>query len=205
VNDAFEKALPDIQWLPWQPGRQAVWVSEPLVDDLVLLGHASADLYVQSTAEDADLEVMISEVRPDGQEMYVASGWLRASQRKLDPSESTPLKPRQTHLEADAEPLPPGQWELVRVEIYPFGHVFRAGSRLRVSVSTPGGNKGRWMFDVLQYAQPVTHGISHSAAFPSSLLLPVIPGFPVPTPLAPCPGLRSQPCRPYVPHPNTLW
>ena len=77
VNDSFEQALPDITWAPWQPGRQAVWLTEPLLEDVVLLGPASADLYIQSTADDADLEVMISEVRPDGNEVYITSGWLR--------------------------------------------------------------------------------------------------------------------------------
>lgn len=214
VNGAFERAGARIEWLPWQPGRQAVWLTEPLLEDLTLLGHASADLYIQSTAEDADLEVTISEVRPDGQESYVTSGWLRASRRKLDPAESTELKPRQTHREADAELLPPGRWELVRVEIYPFAHVFRAGSQLRVAVSTPGGNKGRWKFDVLQFDEPVTHAISHSAAFPSSLVLPAIPGLVAPVGLPVCPsvpeagpplaGLRSQFCRDHEPHTNAL-
>jgi len=200
VDDPFEKALPDITWNPWQPDRQVVFASEPLAEDLVLVGHASADLWIQSTAEDADLEVTLSEIRPDGQETYVSSGWLRASQRALAP-ESTPLKPVTTRLEADAAPLPPGEWSLARVEVYPFAHVLRADSRLRVEVSTPGGNKGRWKFDVLQLGN-ATHAVSHSTTHPSSLLLPVIPDIDVPTSLPPCPGLRSQPCREFVPHVN---
>jgi predicted acyl esterase len=199
VHDAFEQALPDIEWLPWKPGRQVVFVSEPLLEDVVMVGHASADLWIQATADDADLEVMLSEVRPDGMETYVQSGWLRASQRALSP-ESTPLRPIQTHREADAAPLPPGEWTSARVEIYPFAHVFRAGSRLRVSVSTPGGNQGRWRYDVLP--THATVAVSHSAAHPSSVLLPVIPDVEVPTPLPPCPSLRSQPCREYVPQLN---
>jgi predicted acyl esterase len=202
VNDAFEKALPDIQWLPEQAGRQVAFVSDPLDQDLVVIGHASADLWIQSSASDADLEILVSEVRPDGMETYVGSGWLRASQRALSP-ESTPLRPVQTHLQADVAPLPPGEWTPVRVEIYPFGHVFRAGSQIRIAVSTPGGNKGLWKFDVLQLGDGVTQAVSHSAAYPSSVLLPVIPGIVVPTPLPPCPGLRSQPCRTYVPTVNT--
>jgi len=188
-------------WTPWRPGRQVVFLGELLEDDVVMAGHASADLWIQSQADDADLEVMLSEVRPDGQEMYVSSGWLRASRRALAP-ESTPLKPVQTHLEADVEPLEPGEWVLARVEIYPFAHVFRAGSRLRVEIATPGGNKGRWKFDVLPLGEGVRHAVSHSSARPSSLLLPVIPGVAVPTTLPPCPSLRSQPCREYVPHVN---
>jgi hypothetical protein len=34
---------------------------------------------------------------------------------------------------------------------------------------------------------------------PSRLVLPVIGGVAVPTPLPPCPGLRGEPCRTYVP------
>jgi predicted acyl esterase len=203
VNEAFEKATPDISWQPEQEGRQVVFLSEPLAEDLSLLGHASADLWIQSSADDADLEVTLSEVRPDGQESYISSGWLRASRRALA-ADSTPLRPRQTQLEADAAPLPAGEWTLARVEIYPFGHVLRAGSRLRVSVSTPGGNKGLWKFEVLQLGEGVTHSVSHSAAHPSSVLLPTIPGLVAPTPLPACPAVRSQPCREHVPHVNAL-
>ena len=111
----------------------------------------------------------------------------------------------QTHLESDVAPLPAGAWTPVRIEIYPFAHALRAGSRLRVSVSTPGANKGRWKFDVLQLGDGVEHGVAHSSAHPSSLLLPVIPDADVPTPLPPCPSLRSQPCRTHLPQPNASW
>jgi hypothetical protein len=201
VNDSFEKALPDIQWLPAVPGRQVVFASEPFVDGVVMVGHASADLWIQSNAPDADLEVLLSEVRPDGNETYIASGWLRASRRALSP-ESAPLKPVQTHLEADMKSLPSGEWTPLRVEIYPFAHAFRAGSRLAVAIATPGGNKGRWKFDVLQLGAGIRHAIAHSAEHASSLLLPVIPGVQIPTPLPACPSLRSQPCRAWVPESN---
>jgi hypothetical protein len=100
--------------------------------------------------------------------------------------------------------LPPGVWTPVRVDVYPFAHAVRAGSRIRMEISTPGANKGRWQFDVL--GLPLGFGaanaVSHSAAYPSSLVLPAIPDAEVPTPLPPCPSLRSQPCREYVPHLN---
>jgi predicted acyl esterase len=204
VNDAFEHALPDIQWLPETPGEQDVFVTEPFTEDTVMVGHASADLWIQSTADDADLEVMLSEVRPDNQEMYIASGWLRASRRALSP-ESTPLKPVQTHLEADASPLPAGEWTAVRIEIYPFAHAFRVGSRLRMEVQDPGGNKGLWKFDLEQLGAGVLHAVAHSVDHPSSINLPVIPGVAVPSPIAPCPSLRSQPCRAYVPQTNAAY
>jgi uncharacterized protein len=44
--------------------------------------------------------------------------------------------------------------------------------------------------------------IAHSPRFPSRLVLPVVPGVSVPTGLPPCPGLRGEPCRTYVPYVN---
>jgi predicted acyl esterase len=203
VEGPFEVAIPDHTWLPWKEGRQAVFVSDELDEDLVMLGSASVDLWLQSTADDADIEVLLSEVRPDGQERYVQSGWLRASQRALSP-ESTELRPVHTHLEADAAPLPVGEWTPVRVEVFPFAHVFRAGSRIRVSVSTPGGNRPLWKFETLVYDGDVEHAVSHSASHPSSVVLPVLPGIDPPPDLPACPSLRSQPCREYLPHVNDL-
>ena len=78
----------------------------------------------------------------------------------------------------------------------------RPGSRLAVAIATPGSNKGRWKFDVLQLGAGIRHAIAHSAEHASSLLLPVIPGVEIPTPLPACPSLRSQPCRAWVPESN---
>ena len=39
--------------------------------------------WITSTTPDTDIEVTITEVRPDGNEVYVQSGWLRASHRAL--------------------------------------------------------------------------------------------------------------------------
>ena len=75
----------------------------------MIIGSSSADLWIRSDAPDTDIEVTLSEVRPDGQEVYVQSGWLRASHRALDKQASTALHPVQTHLETDAAPLPAGE------------------------------------------------------------------------------------------------
>lgn len=193
--DAAWQALPPYSWTA--PSSSAGFVSAPLAADVVMAGSGSVDLWLDSTADDTDLEVVLSEVRPDGQEVYVQSGWLRASHRALDPAASTELRPVQTHVEADASPLPAGLTE-VRVELFPFAHPFRAGSRIRVAVEPPGGDRPRWTFDVLDEAGRVTNAIAHDAAHPSSIALPVLPDTPVPpTPLPPCPSLRGQPCRPF--------
>jgi hypothetical protein len=183
-------------WQQGGTGSFGSWATAPLADDTVVVGSGSVDLWLQSNVGDTDLEVTISEIRPDGQELYVQSGWLRASQRALDETESTELRPVQTHREDDAAPLPDGEFELVRVEIFPFAHAFRAGSRIRLMVDAPGGNRPVWEFDTIADGEQVT--IAQDAAFPSSLVLPVIDGIDVPAEYPDCDALRGQPCRDYT-------
>ncbi len=193
---------PKWDWQQSQPGKAAVFESAPFATDMGFVGTGSADLWVKSTANDADLQITISELRPDGNETYVQSGWLRASMRKLGP-DSTALWPSPTYLEADDAPLVPGQWTSARVPLAGFGHVFRKGSRIRLTVDTPGGTRAAWRFELKTFPGPVTHTIGHSAEHPSSLALPLIPGLTAPTPLPACPSLRGQPCRTAMPYQNT--
>jgi len=195
-RDAIWKADAVYDWRPLPEGKALAFASDPLSADMTVLGSASVDLWIQSTAADTDLEVTLTELRADGHERYVQNGWLRASHRKLDEKRSTELRPRHTHLEADAEPLPKGQFVLARVELLPVAHVFRAGSRLRISVETPGGNRPLWTFNTLTLPKDTLNWVAHSSGHPSSLVLGVVPDAPVPPDLPPCPiSLRSQPCR----------
>ncbi len=202
-TEAVWAPLPRYHWLPLAAGKAAAYETDPLAADTVMVGSGSVDLSLASNQSDTDLQVTISEVRPDGQEMYVQSGWLRASQRKLDTKESTELRPVQTHLKADIEPLRPGRFTPVRVEVFPFAHAFHKGSRLRVSVEAPGDDRPHWAFATLPAKGTVVNRIAHSAGRISKVVLPVVPGVKVPTKLPPCPSLRGQPCRAHVPLTNT--
>jgi uncharacterized protein len=198
-RDAIWKADAVYDWRPLPAGKALAFASEPLVADMTVLGSGSIDLWLQSTTADTDLEVTLTEIRPDGNERYVQSGWLRASHRKLDELRSTELRPRHTHLEADAEPLPSGEFVLARVELLPVAHVFRAGSRLRISVETPGGNRPLWTFATLKLDNGAVNVIGHSRGRPSRLVLGVVAAPDVPADLPPCPtSLRSQPCREFL-------
>ncbi len=188
--------LPKWDWKPLQAGKSVAWQTEPLSEDTVMVGTASVDLFVQSTASDADLQVVLSEIRPDGQEMFVQTGILRASMRALAKT-ATPLWPEHTYLEPDGAPLPTDKWSEVRIGIPGFGHAFRKGSRLRLSVGTPGGNHAEWRFQLAAIPANSTHKIGHSVAQPSSILLPVVSGVTVPATPPACPSLRGQPCRAY--------
>ncbi|HLK11153.1 MAG TPA: CocE/NonD family hydrolase [Candidatus Binatia bacterium] len=194
--------LPPYDWRPL-PGDTAVaYATPPLPDDVLVAGPGSVDLWLRSSAPDTDLQVTLTEIRPDGLETYVQNGWLRASHRHLDGARSTKLFPYPTHLERDARPLPAGRFTKVRVGLFSVAHVFRAGSRIRISIEAPGGDRTRWAF-----ATPATDGlvvneIARTKRQPSRLVLAVVRGVPTPPGLPPCPGLRGQPCRAYVPAAN---
>jgi predicted acyl esterase len=120
---------------------------------------------------------------------------LRASNRALT-KDATELRPVHPYTKAAVRPLPRGKYVEARVELFPFAHVFRAGSRVRIIVGTPGASRPRWKFDVLPADGTVTNSIAFGGAHASRVVLPVVTGIDEPTtPLPPCPSLRGQPCR----------
>ncbi len=201
-EDSSWEIIPPYDWAPLVDGTALAYATPPLDDDMTIVGPSSIDLWLQSTAGDTDVQVTLSEIRPDGLEAYVQNGWLRASHRKLDRRTSTKIDPRPTHLQSDASPLPFGQFSKVRVELFAVAHVFRKGSRIRISIEAPGGDRTRWAFDTPLTGGLVQNTIARSTAHASRIVLPVIPGVQAPPTLPPCPGLRGQPCRSYVPAAN---
>ena len=186
---------PGWDWPAPDPDHAVVATSTPFAADTVLVGDLSADLWVSlPDGGDADLEVTVSEVAPDGAETYVQSGWLRLSRRALG-DEATGTRPAISGLEADVAPLRPGAAPvLARVEVLPFAHAFRRGSSLRLTVDTPGASRPQWRFDVAD--QPVEVLVHSSPELPSRLVLPVVAGIDVPSERPACGTLRGQPCRP---------
>jgi predicted acyl esterase len=196
TSDAWV-AMPDWHWLPADDGTFVAYATEPLEENLVMVGSGSIDLWLKSTATDVDIQVTLSEITPEGDEVYVQNGWLRASRRAVDEASSTELRPFQLHYEADEEPLPAGEFALTRVELFPFGHVFREGSRIRILIGAPGRDRSHWHFEALPADGEVINTVSRSEATPSRIVLPVVPDIDVPTDLPACGALRGQPCRPY--------
>jgi len=202
-SGSVNSKLPKWDWKALATGKAAVFETPALTADKVLLGNGSADLWVKSTATEADLQVTISEVRPDGKEMYVQSGWLRASRRKLNPALSNALWPRPSFTLKDYQPLVPGKYVLARVAFGGFGHAFRKGSKIRFTVDTPGGTRARWKFELEKVAVGTVHTIGHDVSRPSSVALSLIPGAKAEAPLPACPSLRGQPCRNHSVYSNT--
>jgi predicted acyl esterase len=192
-------AGPAYNWTQNPAGTSLSYVSAPLTANTVVVGGGALYAWVRTRAGDLDLQATVTEVRPDGKETFVQSGWLRGSLRKLDRHKRTLLEPVLSLRARDAARLPKGKWAKVAIPLYYQGHAYRAGSRIRVIVSAVGGDQPVWAF-----AEPRPKSghpkvsVARAPARASRLVLPVVSGVDVPTGLPPCPGLRGEPCRTYT-------
>lgn len=199
-NDIWQAGA-QYDWQPLPDGDGLGYATAALAADTAIVGSSSVDLWISASldgtpVDDTDLEVTISEIRPDGSELYVQSGWLRASARALDEGASTELLPMHTNAQEDAAPLNDEDLTPVRVEVFPVAHVFRAGSRIRLTIDPPGNNRPVWVFDTLSDGETVT--IAHDGDHPSRIVLPVVSTVQAPAGVPACGSLRGQPCRTYV-------
>ena len=191
---------PGYQWKQPPEGTAASWVSAPLAEDTTVIGPGAVRAWVRSAKRNLDLQVTISEVRPDGKEVFVQGGWLRGNARRLDRRKSTPLAPVLSLRKKHAKPWPRKRFAKATIPLYYQGHAYRAGSRIRVTISAPNGDQPVWAFAETRPRKGAARvAIAFSKRRPSRLALPVVPGVEVPTELPPCPGLRGQPCRDYAP------
>jgi predicted acyl esterase len=193
-------ATPPYKWQQHPAGTAVSYLSSPMKENTTVIGAGAVRAWVRSSDPNADLQVTVTEVRSDGKETFVQGGWLRGNGRKLDARKSTPLEPVLSLREKDVLPLPAKRFVKVTIPLYYQGHSYRAGSRIRLTISAPNGDQPVWSFDETQPSgKKATVAIAHSRRMPSSLTLPVVPNVAVPTGLPPCPGLRAQPCREYQP------
>ena len=125
-------------------GDGLTFLTEPTTEELEITGPLAAKLFVSSSTADADLFVVFRVFDPDGDEVTfmgaidphtpIAQGWLRASHRRLDPELTLPWRPYHTHLEADHQPLVPGEVYELDIEIWPTCIVVPPGYRMGFSV-----------------------------------------------------------------------
>jgi hypothetical protein len=98
-----------------------VFDSAPLDAPLAILGAAVVELELESDQPQALVAVRLNDLRPDGSSLRVTYGVLNLSHRA---SHEAP------------KPLHPGERIRVRVQLNEIGHIFPAGHRLRLAVST---------------------------------------------------------------------
>lgn len=153
-----------------------------------IVGHMALHAFVEAESDDdMDLFVGIQKRNAAGEIEHfpycaqfddgpVALGWLRVSHRELDDERSTPWQPVLAHRRA--LPVRPGEIVEVHVEIWPSGTRFEAGESLVLIVQgseiCKSTAKAHYRHD--SAVNKGRHIIHAGGAYPSRLVIPVLPG-----------------------------
>lgn len=135
------------------------FTTEPLREDLEVIGSARVVLYVRSSRPHTDFVTRLCDVQPDGRSLNLCDGHVR-------------LAP------GDGELQPDGSVKIT-IELWPTANCFRRGHRLRLQVCSgahPQLSRNLGHGEPLATAtdwQGAEQMIYHDATHPSTLLLPV--------------------------------
>ena len=162
---------------PWGRGS-AEFTTPKLVEETEVIGPAVLNLYASTTDQEVLWFASLREVDAEGRETILTRGWLRGSHRAVDHDRSKPWEPFHPHTRV--EPLQPGQVYEFNIGIVPTGHLFKAGSRIKLKISCcddPPTNS----FEVIgtghiRRQTPSRVTVYHNADHPSHLLLPITSG-----------------------------
>jgi predicted acyl esterase len=166
------------------------FVSEPMAEDMAVVGYMKAGLWVSSTSSDMDVFVSVRVLDEQGREIRydapihpahpifaapVGHGLLKVSHRKIDEARSTAYWPVHTHAEADHAPL--GHGEIVEIELglNPATAMIRKGCRLRVDIQpyAPDGAPTR-AYDA-SYHTGASNTVYTGPDHPCFIQLPIVP------------------------------
>lgn len=148
-----------------------VFQTEPLEDDVQIIGPISVKLYCSSTGIDTDFTVKLLDVYPPsedfpaGFDLNLTDGIARMSYRNGRPTRDL---------------IEPDKVYEVEINPFPTANVFKKGHRIRVDISS--SNFPRWDVNpntgepLGQHRRsiPVDNTIYHSKEYPSQIVLPIV-------------------------------
>lgn len=160
---------------PIQPRQDVLsWRTEPLGEDLTVMGAVRAVVHLATSGTDADLVVRLCDEHPDGRSPVVTDGIQRGSARCVDPVTG----------HGERRPVEPGRDQEFTVDLWSTAYTFAAGHRVRVDAapsSSPRWEVGGNAFAAAgETAAPTAarYTIRHGAAHPSRIVLEVMPPAP---------------------------
>lgn len=149
-------------------------------EDYYLNGPIQADIWIETSGENAILSVWIDEVSPSGVSMPISNGILLASARAVDESRSRfingmMIQPFHYLTQEAEQPVVPGEVFKMQVEIFPTSYIVRKGYKLRVSIASSNQAEGILNYPRQQQVIGSTMTVHSSARFPSSIVVPSVP------------------------------
>lgn len=144
-----------------------VFTSAPFAEPYTVTGKMWATLFVESSANDTDFTVMVTDVYPDGRSMNLADGIVRMKWR------DNIVVPT---------PVEQGVVYEVKVDLWWTSYVFEPGHALRIDVSSSNAprfnanrNNGYLVRDQDNYPAVVATNTVHlSSTYPSRVELPIV-------------------------------
>ncbi|KAH6975711.1 Alpha/Beta hydrolase protein [Ilyonectria destructans] len=127
---------------------KAQFQTEPLQENLEVLGFPYLEAEVSTSAKDMDVFISITNIGPNGRPLTytgnhhevtdsVTRGYFRLSHRELDPKYSTKHLP--WLLQKSSAPVEAGARYSVKIPIQPTSMIFEKGHRIRVEISARDG------------------------------------------------------------------
>ncbi|MBL8969760.1 MAG: CocE/NonD family hydrolase, partial [Myxococcales bacterium] len=160
-----------------------VYQTAPLTEDLTVAGPLSAELWVSTTADDADWIVKLIDVLPpdtpdpEGTRRGVHLGGYQMMVR------SEAFRGRFRDSYRDPKPFTPGQPTRVTVPLQDVMHTFQKGHRVMIQVQSTwfpfvDRNPQRWVANIFaaseQDFQRATHRVHRARSRASKITLPVL-------------------------------
>jgi predicted acyl esterase len=198
----LSRPLWDIDWTYFGAGQILAYETIAFDTSTIIAGPGIAELWVNSPVDDVTVQVTLTEVRPDGFETLIQSGWLRLGHRRA--TEGDNLRLARSYSEADYEPISVDTWVPASVTIPSVAHPIRAGSRLRMLISTPGRDHGTWEFSPPEFEDGnlPTYQLGYGPDRSTRLRMVTLPNIEIPQAYPPCPSLQGQPYKNYMPIEN---
>jgi putative CocE/NonD family hydrolase len=143
-----------------------VYSTEPLVEDLEVIGPVTMTLFASSSAPDTDFTAKLVDAGPCGFARNLTDGIIRARVR-----------------ESQSEPklMVAGKVYEFKIDLWATANVFKAGHRVRLEISSSNfprfdrnPNTGHELFTDAE-TRPALQSVMHERSFASYLSLPVMP------------------------------
>jgi predicted acyl esterase len=150
-----------------------------MVENTEICGPIVLNLYASTTDTDVLWFISLWHTAADGSENLLTRGWLRGSQRRLDPAASKPWQP--VHLHTRKEPLQPDRIYEFNIEIRPYGILLKAGERIGIKIKSADEDVPKDNLELIGIGHVSRKtlaeiSVQHNAEHPSHLLLPITKG-----------------------------
>ncbi|MBN2062995.1 MAG: CocE/NonD family hydrolase [Deltaproteobacteria bacterium] len=153
------------------------YYSAPLVENTEIIGPVTVNLYASCRGTDMNFIVGLWDVDPDGNEICLTRGNLKASHRELDPDLSKSWLPVHKHTSPQA--LWPGRIYMCPIVMNPTANLFKARHKIMLKISSADDvpeDLYHVGFEHLCSQTPNTITIYQDARYPSHIILPITRG-----------------------------